>query len=156
MLLSGTQNELDFTKVRLDEVIFDCTEQLTIVNQAQINIRFEVENYDSLTIDGDFKLLKLAFKNILENGIKYSSNSPVDVLIADVDSKIQVQITDSGIGIPNTEIEKITQNFYRAENSQNFEGKGIGLSLAQIIFKLHHATLSINSKVGKTTVKIVF
>lgn len=156
MLLSGTQNELDFSKVRLDEVIFDCTEQLIIVNQAQINIKIEVENYDNLTIDGDFKLLKLAFKNIIENAIKYSSNSPVDVLISDVGKKIQIQITDLGIGIPNTEIEKITQNFYRAENSRDFEGKGIGLSLSQIIFKLHRAELTIASKVGETTVQIVF
>ena len=156
MLLSGTQNELDFVQVRLDEVVFDVTEQLILVHQAKINIKIEVENYQHLTINGDSKLLKLAFKNIIQNAVKYSSNAPVDIILSDIGENIQVQITDSGIGIPNEEIEKISQNFYRANNSKEFEGKGIGLSLAQIIFKLHHANLTINSKVGETVVKILF
>lgn len=156
MLLSGTQNELDFVQVRLDEVVFDVTEQLILVHQAKINIKIEVENYQHLTINGDSKLLKLAFKNIIQNAVKYSSNAPVDIILSDNGENIQVQITDSGIGIPNEEIEKISQNFYRANNSKEFEGKGIGLSLAQIIFKLHHANLTINSKVGETVVKILF
>lgn len=156
MLLSGTQNELDFVQVRLDEVVFDVTEQLILVHQAKINIKIEVENYQHLTINGDSKLLKLAFKNIIQNAVKYSSNAPVDIILSDNGENIQVQITDSGIGIPNEEIEKISQNFYRANNSKEFEGKGIGLSLAQIIFKLHHANLIINSKVGETVVKILF
>lgn len=156
MLLSGAKRELDFKKVRIDEVLFDITEVLTSLYKSEINLNIAVENFEILIVNGDYKLLQLAFKNIIENAIKYSEKAPVNILLENINNHLQVKITDTGIGIPKADLPKITQNFYRAENSKSFKGKGIGLSLAQIIFNLHHANITVTSENHETCVKVLF
>lgn len=156
MLLSGAQNKVEFSTIRIDEILFDIAEQLMVIHSAKIIVKIEVEDYEKLKIQGEAKLLKLAFKNIVENALKYSDYAPVEIMLSSTASHLQITVTDHGIGIPAEEIHNIKQNFYRAENSRNFEGKGIGLSLAQIIFTMHHAQINVRSKVGETSVCVQF
>lgn len=66
-------------------------------------------------------------------------------------------ITDMGIGIPEEEIARVYQPFYRASNTREFAGHGIGLSLSMRILRSYGAEITITSEVGKgTTVEIEF
>ena len=66
-------------------------------------------------------------------------------------------ITDTGIGIPEEEITRVYQPFYRASNTREFAGHGIGLSLSMRILRTYGAEVNILSEVGKgTTVAIEF
>jgi len=66
-----------------------------------------------------------------------------------------VIVKDKGIGIPEREIDKIYDPFFRASNTRNFEGYGIGLPLARNIIKLHHGELHVSSHVDVgTTVEV--
>ncbi|MNT50246.1 Osmolarity sensor protein EnvZ [compost metagenome] len=70
--------------------------------------------------------------------------------------RLWVEIMDQGIGIAPEELIRVTENFYRGENAQDFNGKGIGLSLANVIFKLHHIRMDISSNKQGTTVSLYF
>ena len=60
-------------------------------------------------------------------------------------------ITDTGIGIPEEEIARVYQPFYRASNTREFAGHGIGLSLSMRILRSYGARITITSEVGKGT-----
>ena len=101
-------------------------------------------------------LLKIALKNIIDNACKYSEKE-VDLSLFQVEQKIIIEIKDQGIGIPQNELEHIFQSFYRASNTHDYPGQGIGLSLTMKILSAYHATLDISSFIEKgTKVRITF
>lgn len=98
-------------------------------------------------------LLKIALQNILNNACKYSDGKPVRIEL----HGHTLRISDEGIGIPAKELKSVYQPFYRAENTREYAGQGIGLSLSKRIFTTYGATMEIHSEEHKgTTVTIKF
>ena len=98
--------------------------------------------------------------NILDNAIKYTpSNGKVEV-VADSDSKkIWVEIKDTGVGIPDDDINHIFDEFYRAENARTIEkeGTGLGLAITKKIVEIYSGNIIVESKVNiGTKFTIVF
>jgi signal transduction histidine kinase len=115
------------------------------------------ENADNLIIKGSENLLYVAIYNIIDNANKFSNYAIINVKLEVMVENIIISIEDFGIGIPENEIEKIYQTFYRANNARGHIGSGVGLSLTEKIIRLHKSTLSISSKIGEgTIVDIVF
>lgn len=147
-----------FEKVRIDELILDVkntTENL--LGNVNITIDFSLlpESPLKLKIKGNEQLLHLALCNIVMNGCKYSNNQPVSIALASNDEKVIVIIKDQGIGIPENEIKFIYDPFFRASNTSQYEGYGIGLPLARNIIKIHNGGLNVTSVVNQgTTVRI--
>jgi signal transduction histidine kinase len=104
------------------------------------------------TVTGSADLLLVAFINLFENAYKFSKNKPVHVTVQQGLTHITVQVRDRGVGIPQAELEKVKEPFYRAGNVKPYSGHGIGLSLSQRIVKMHDGRLSITSEkeVGTT------
>ena len=73
----------------------------------------------------------------------------VSILFAD--SFIEVAFADRGIGIPDKDLQKIFEPFYRGTNTNSISGSGIGLPLVNQIIKNHNGTVKITSKVGYGT-----
>ncbi len=147
-----------FDKVRIDQLVLDVVQTVEKINtQAKICIDFSLlpENPQKLKIKGNEQLLHLAVSNIILNACKYSDNKLVQVALAASDKMVIVIIRDSGIGIPESEIPYIYDPYFRASNTKNYEGYGIGLPLARNIIKMHDGELVISSveHVG-TTVQI--
>ena len=155
-LLSGAKTNFELLPTRVDEVMWQVIENMILYHEARIEVDIQVKNNSLLTVDGNDKLLELAFGNILENAIKYSDNQVVRVLFQEQDGKLVMAIIDQGIGIPENDIQYILQNFYRADNARKYQGKGIGLSMANIIFTLHHIEMNILSSEKGTTVQLYF
>lgn len=156
MLLSGVKTNFEFKQIRIDEVIWQVIENAILYHQAHINVDIKVENNHLLSIHGNEKLLELAFNNIVGNAIKYSDNKPIQIQFLEIDNKLQIHISDQGIGIVEEDLKQIKQNFYRGKNATSYQGKGIGLSMANVIFTLHHFNLEIsNNKPKGTVVKII-
>src|SRR5690606_24917846 len=144
-LLSGANTRLEFNEIRIDEVVWHVIEHAILYHNANIDVNIEVEDTADFYIQGNAKMLELALSNIVENAIKYSRNSIIKLHVYKENSKIRIDVIDTGIGIPAKDLVNIKQNFYRAENTKEFQGKGIGLSLANIIFDLHKINLDIKS-----------
>lgn len=157
MLLSGAKTSFEFSQIRIDEVVWQVIENAILYHQARINVDLQVENNQLLTIQGNEKLLEVALNNLVSNAIKYSNNQPILVQFLEINHRLQIHISDLGIGILETDIKQIKQNFFRGKNTQDFQGKGIGLSIANIIFTLHQIDIEIvPNKPKGTIVKLIF
>ena len=157
MLLSGAKTSFEFSQIRIDEVVWQVIENAILYHEARINVDLQVENNQLLTIQGNEKLLEVALNNLVSNAIKYSNNQPILVQFLEINHRLQIHISDLGIGILETDIKQIKQNFFRGKNTQDFQGKGIGLSMANIIFTLHQIDIEIvPNKPKGTIVKLIF
>lgn len=113
-----------------------------------------------LFISADSKLISRAIKNLIENALKYSMDQekPVDLVVGrDLDSA-QVIVTDHGCGIPEGEVKKIFEPFYRIDKSRDRQtgGYGLGLSLCKKVIESHQGQISVHSEVGKFTQVRIF
>ncbi len=151
-------NSINFEIVRTDELLWQVRELLNKLKpQSKIELDFSLlpENPFKLKINGNKQLLTLAFTNILTNACKYSNNKPVFVSIASSDNQVIVVCQDQGIGIPESDLPFIFDPFFRASNSIQFEGYGIGLPLTKNIINAHSGELLIGSKVNTGTIVTV-
>ena len=118
-----------------------------------IAIAFEADE-DIAIVNGDKNRLRQVFINIIDNAIKYSSSGGTVTINTEKDSEhIVIFIADTGCGISKTDLPKIKNRFYKANNT--VRGSGIGLAVADEIVKMHGGSLDISSELGKgTTVSI--
>ena len=114
-----------------------------------ITIRYiETEGLPYVVADPD--RLKQVFINVLDNAIKYSGRGgSVRVEAADMGQKVQIVMSDSGVGISREDLAKVKTKFFRANHSR--PGSGIGLALADEIMRRHHGRLDIDSELGVGT-----
>ncbi|GAA4148591.1 HAMP domain-containing sensor histidine kinase [Sphingobacterium kyonggiense] len=156
MLLSGAKTSFEFQKLRMDEIVWQVIEQAVLYHHSKIDVKIEVQNPDLLTWEGNDRLLALALNNLIENAIKYSNNNLINIRLWEEENRLLLEIKDQGIGIPTADLEQVRQNFYRASNTKAFSGKGIGLSMANIIFKYHGINLEIESDSSGTRIILRF
>ncbi len=155
---SGFSKNLSFTEINipvlLNEVKSVCS---TIYPDTDLRIRSSVQqtNQQTLSVQGNFRLLELALSNLVLNACKYSAGRPVEVFLDKLESEVIISIKDHGIGIPEKDIPFIFETFFRASNVPDSNGYGIGLPLAQNILTLHSGTITLQSKEGKGTQVIV-
>jgi signal transduction histidine kinase len=103
-------------------------------------------------------LLEL-FTNLLENAIKYNVTQGKIYTSARKEAEVIVcEIKDTGIGIPEKDLNKVLDRFYRVDKSRSKEigGSGLGLSICQEIVKLHGGMIDIKSMVDEGTTVSVY
>lgn len=156
LLLSGLKNtDRDSELIRIDELIWDIYEALQSKLEefkTTIQIDIQVEDFSKLEYRGNKTLIHLALYNIIENAVKYSNNNLIQVKLAVIEDRLQINVCDNGKGIAEEELAFIKQTFYRGKNVGSIKGSGIGLSLATIIFEQHHIGFDITSKLQQGTV----
>lgn len=149
---------LTYDTIRTDQLLWDVKATLDKINpkyRIQINLDLMPENPERLKIAGNEQLLHMAISNIVSNACKYSDNRPVILSVGTSEHEVIIIVKDSGIGIPKEELKFIYDPFFRASNTKNYEGYGIGLPLTRNIMRLHHGTIKVSSRVGEgTTVQL--
>ncbi len=101
---------------------------------------------------GDKDLLGVAFTNLISNAIKYTPEmGQIALLVTAEDGGIQINVQDTGIGIPEEELDLVFERFHRSAQSevQEKSGSGLGLSLVKEIVEVHGGKVSVTSEVGK-------
>jgi two-component system OmpR family sensor kinase len=98
-------------------------------------------------ITGDRDLLSLAFFNLIENAMKYSGKEDtVEVRAMEQARHVQVEIADTGPGIPAEEIPRLFEELYRGSNARGYEGSGLGLALVRRVVERHEGTVTVRSR----------
>jgi len=104
-------------------------------------------------IKADPTKLKVALFNLVDNAVKYTKEGGVSIKVQTTDSKLQIAVKDTGMGVPKEELPDIfTRVFERSKEAQksNTTGRGIGLYLTANIIKSHHGEIWAESEgVGK-------
>jgi two-component system OmpR family sensor kinase len=91
--------------------------------------------------------LRQALSILLDNAVKYTSDGGrVTIRIVEEDGSVGVEVSDTGIGIPEDQIPHVFERFYRAEEARSTEGLGLGLSIARQIAEDHGGSIEVRSK----------
>lgn len=115
---------------------------------------------DSFLIKADRDKITQIFVNILDNAIKFTpEGGGISIAAGQSDDYVVVTITDTGIGIPKDEIQRLGERFYRVDKSRSRDlgGTGLGLSIVKHLMMAHGGKMKIESQLGKgTTVSLFF
>ena len=106
----------------------------------------------------DRSLISHLLKNLLNNAFKYGkTNETPEVSVVFESNQVVIRVSDKGIGIPEQEQKNLFQSFFRASNTDNIPGTGLGLTLVKKITEMHGGKINVISKSGKgTTFEICF
>jgi signal transduction histidine kinase len=107
-------------------------------------------NDDLLVINGFESMFEIALSNLIENACKFSDDEVSFKIVAEKKSII-FTVKDKGIGIPDGEVKKVFDPFFRASNVRSIKGFGIGLPLTKKIIELHDGTIEVKSEPNKGT-----
>ncbi|MBR6800134.1 MAG: hypothetical protein IKM61_00080 [Eubacteriaceae bacterium] len=122
-----------------------------LASERNISIKL---NGDSIIISGVLSFIEEIIANIIENAIKYNKdNGDIIVDISSDEENACIKVSDTGIGIPDTETKRIFERFYRVDKSHSriVSGNGLGLSIVKHAVEFHHGTINIDSTYGKGT-----
>jgi two-component system, OmpR family, phosphate regulon sensor histidine kinase PhoR len=144
--------ELEFSSVGLLELIEACTET-TLLKANRKEITLEITVPPQLpAVRGDAALLRDVLQNLLDNAIQYTPpRGHISVAATAGAREAVITVTDTGIGIPLADSERIFERFYRVDAARSREagGTGLGLSIAKHIVEAHGGKLWVESKVGQ-------
>ncbi|MCD8318087.1 MAG: ATP-binding protein [Paraprevotella sp.] len=168
MLIDGLLNlakadyqkgQIKMQEIRLDELLLDTRAFILRAHpDYHIEILFEQDSSDDyllVTVLGNQYLLNIAFSNLIENNCKYSSDKSSYIQISFWNEFSVIRLSDSGLGLSDTDKEHLFTLFYRGANDSKIEGHGIGMALAQKIIHLHQGHITVNSEYGHGTTFIV-
>ena len=143
-------SKLENSEVKLKIESFDICE---VINDSVATLYKKYNNKEiviecnSLYIEADRVLINLLIINIIENALKYSDD---EVLIKLEDKRLKV--IDKGIGIRESELDKIRNKFYRTDNNSWNNSLGLGLAIVDYILKLHSIKMEIKSEFNIGTI----
>ena len=150
--------ELEKEEVDLYELSREIISRLA-PQAAKNRVRLELTG-ESVKYTGIRRILDEMIYNITENAIKYNNpGGKVSVWAGNTLQGKKVVVTDNGIGIPEDQIDRIFERFYRVDKSHSKErgGTGLGLSIVKHGVMLHHGEVHVESKLGEgTRIELVF
>jgi two-component system, OmpR family, manganese sensing sensor histidine kinase len=143
-------DELEGSPIPLDEVLEDVVERFELQAQGK-SITFKSNLQTSITVKGDPHQLLRLFSNLIGNALKYTKPGGTVSVSLDKRGRFAVVcVVDTGIGIASEYLPYIFQRFWRVDKvrSQQKEGVGLGLAIAQAIVQRHHGKIKVTSKLG--------
>ena len=152
--ISQEKEEINLTELSKDII----TTLLPVAEKKNVHIDFEAENPNF--INGVRSVIYEMVYNLVENAIKYNKNDGKVIVKIEKKSEnpssrtkstVVLSVSDTGIGIPKNEQERIFERFYRIDKSRSKEsgGTGLGLSIVKHGAKYHNAKVALSSQEGK-------
>jgi len=146
---------LSIETVNLCEIIADSL-KVVAPNAEERGIALELTGeHEQVMIDADRRALKQVFLNLLSNAVKFTpEGGSVCVHLEETgDQLARIDISDTGIGIPTDDIDKLGRPFEQVENqfTKSHKGSGLGLAISRSLIELHNGEFDISSTEGKGT-----
>ncbi len=153
--LDNKQMKFNFENVNIISVLRDCITQNYIAAQnKKQNIIFDCDEDKVYTVSADVGRITQVFNNIISNAMKYSpENTNINIFAEDDKDFCYIHIKDNGIGIPEDDLERIFERFYRVDKARSraMGGNGLGLSIAKEIMEGHKGKIYAESSMGNGT-----
>ncbi|WP_405378621.1 ATP-binding protein [Phascolarctobacterium sp.] len=157
---------------KLDELNHDMMEEFSLTKvaesamrrlqdkagKAKVLLQLEDTLQPESHVLGIASLMEEVFFNLLDNGIKYNhAGGSVTLRLSETESKLCVNVVDTGMGIPTEELPHIFERFYRVDRSRHkaIDGTGLGLSIVKHGVLFHHGSIRVVSTMGKGTEFII-
>ncbi len=152
------KNKIEKTEFDLGDLVKKCQEKLQIEIDKK---HHKVENLVTANVPlvyADKSGIERVVLNILSNSIKYTKeNGNIKIYVGFVYNDAYIKIIDNGIGIPEEDLSRIFERFYRVDKARSRElgGTGLGLSIAREILNENGGSIDIKSEVGKGTEVVI-
>lgn len=148
---------LNFKETDLNQLMADIIKRLQPL-AADKGIDLQMDYLKEIKADADEMKLSLAISNLVDNAIKYTpENGTVKVTLDADHQNAFITVADTGIGIPEDEINLIFERFYRVDKTRDREtgGTGLGLSITHSTIMMHNGSIKVNSKEEEGTTILV-
>tara|TARA_B100000795_G_C22795687_1_gene439231 strand:+ start:251 stop:2908 length:2658 start_codon:yes stop_codon:yes gene_type:complete len=150
--LNAEVQKTDIKNYNVEDIISDCLTNLNQIQKDNRNCSYKVLGVP-FEIALDKELFTHVFTNLVENAFKYSKKSASpEVKLNYNKNSVKIQIIDFGRGIPVDGINNIFQPFYRANNTLDIEGTGLGLVVCKKYIELQNGTINVQSDEHKKTI----
>jgi two-component system sensor histidine kinase VicK len=157
-----TLSRLDYGKMEMNITRFSFAEAVrSVCEAARMNAEqnhghtfsFQCEK-DVPDVNGDRERIEQVVMNIVSNAIKYTPDGgKIDITVGTSGKNVFARISDNGIGIPEKDLPRLFERFYRVDKARSREsgGTGLGLSIAREILTQHKGSITIDSVYGEGT-----
>jgi signal transduction histidine kinase len=144
-------DEFEFEPLNVAQLVRDCCSQIQVLAEAN-GLTLNASIVQDAVIRADADALRRALLIFLENAVKFTpapGKVEVSMTLAE-NGSVGIDIVDTGIGIPATDLPRIFERFYKAakDRSRRSGGAGLGLSIAQSIITRHGGNIEVHSAVG--------
>lgn len=156
--IESGRSPLHFSPLSINELLSDVLRIMqTMAQEKDISLNMKVE--EGLYIEADEDRLRQILFNLISNGINYTpEGGTVGIAVQSVKKGkdhefVQLVISDTGMGIPEKDLPRIFERFYRVDKarSRRSGGTGLGLSIVKHLIELHKGTIQAESKLGEGT-----
>jgi PAS domain S-box-containing protein len=159
-LVDGVLNaaKMDSGQIELNASEFDLVQLVSDICERQRELDPEIDivliaPQAPIQASCDGMLIEQVVGNLLSNAVKYSGTaSAVEVRIAKEDDLVTCSVRDWGIGIPQDELAKVFDRFFRARTADGIAGTGIGLNVARQIIQMHGGDIRVESREGEGSI----
>ena len=144
--------EIEFQPVQIKDLIEGCAATISLKGTSR-QVLMSIDYPDDLpTVAGDPAMLREVLQNLFDNALKYTPpNGEIALRAVAENGNVTVTVSDTGIGIPVIDQERIFERFYRVDAARTREigGTGLGLSIAKHIVEAHGGRIWVESMVGQ-------
>ena len=144
-------------RVRLDIVAADELERLEeMAREAGLAIELHTQGVPSVA--GSGRDLALLVRNLIDNAVRYTpSGGRVDVSVSAEDGQVVLQVADTGMGIPQRDLPRVFERFYRVDRARSREtgGTGLGLSIVRHVAENHGGEVTVQSELSAGSTFVV-
>lgn len=148
--LQGAERLPEMHTVRVDEVVSESLHRAALAAEAH-EISMNTDEDSGLTVEGDHTLLVTALANLLDNAIAYSpEGSGVSISRRSENGRVEIAVTDRGIGIAREHQERVFERFYRVDKARSRAtgGTGLGLAIVKHVAANHGGSVRLWSQQG--------
>lgn len=143
-----------FEPFSMSELAQDVTQKFALqAEQKSLTLETDIPR-DAPFVSGDIALIERVLENLIENAIKYTpSGGTVRIAVTPRGQALSAEVADTGVGIPEADLPKIFERFYRVESHRpdDVEGTGLGLAITRRILQLHGVAIDVKSRLGEGT-----
>jgi two-component system phosphate regulon sensor histidine kinase PhoR len=150
MIESG-EMRMSFRYFKLKEFLKTLLQEQKSLADAK-NIELKMNTFDDdLTLFGDKDKLKQVMINLIQNAIKYTEKGSVEISVEEESKFAKITIRDTGIGIPDKDLDRIFERFYRVDKARSraVGGTGLGLAIVKHIVEAHNSEIYVKSELNK-------
>jgi len=152
MIESG-EMRMSFRYFKIDDYMVNIANEMRpLATGKNLELLYSPVN-ERLQLFGDKDRLRQVMSNLILNSIKYTENGKIEIIVEEEEKSGKISVKDTGIGIPEEDLHRVFERFYRVDKARSRAagGTGLGLAIVKHIVEAHGSKVEVKSKVGEGT-----